>query len=67
MSMDNVYPIVEAGKLELKPGFKELTAYLDEQNIPYVIASSNFKKISNTIWKRLIFQGALLISFRLTM
>ncbi len=26
MSMDNVYPIVEAGKLELKPGFKELTA-----------------------------------------
>lgn len=44
LSMDNVYPIVEAGKLELKPGFKELTAYLDEQNIPYVIASSNFKK-----------------------
>ncbi|KRL84168.1 HAD family hydrolase [Ligilactobacillus apodemi] len=44
MSMENVYPIVEAGKLALKPGFKELTAYLDEQNIPYVIASSNFRK-----------------------
>ena len=43
LSFANVYPVVDQGELKLKPGFLELTAYLDEQKIPYTLASSNDK------------------------
>ena len=42
LSMDKVYPVVEAGELELRPGFTELSAYLRESGIPFTLASSNY-------------------------
>lgn len=44
LSMDKVYPVVEAGELELRPGFTELSAYLRESGIPFTLASSNYRK-----------------------
>ena len=44
ISMDKVYPVVEAGELELRPGFTELSAYLRESGIPFTLASSNYRK-----------------------
>lgn len=44
LSMDKIYPVVEAGKLALRPGFTELSAYLQEEEIPFTLASSNYKK-----------------------
>ena len=43
LSMDKVYPVVEAGELELRPGFTELSAYLRESGIPFTLASSNYR------------------------
>lgn len=44
LSMDKIHPVVEAGKLALRPGFIELSAYLQEKEIPFTLASSNYKK-----------------------
>lgn len=43
ISFANIYPVVDQGELQLKPGFLELTKYLDEQKIAYTLASSNDK------------------------
>ncbi|WP_178198188.1 HAD family phosphatase [Ligilactobacillus sp. Marseille-Q7487] len=43
ISFANIYPVVDQGELKLKPGFLELTKYLDEQKIAYTLASSNDK------------------------
>lgn len=43
-SEELTHELVQAGQLELKPGFVNLANYLDEQHIPYVIASSNWRK-----------------------
>ncbi|KRN88978.1 HAD family hydrolase [Ligilactobacillus ceti] len=44
LSFKHIHPIVDAGELDLKPGFLELSSYLKDNNIPYVVASSNDKK-----------------------
>ena len=43
LSVKKIKPIVEAGKLALKPGVKELLAYLKKNGIQFVLASSNNK------------------------
>lgn len=40
-SYNLINPLVSAGKMELKPGFLELTQHLRTQKTPYVLASSN--------------------------
>lgn len=43
ISEENVHPLVEAGELKLKPGFVELSQYLQANDIAYTLASSNYK------------------------
>lgn len=43
LSGQYVHPLVKRGELLVKPGFIELTNYLTARQIPYVVASSNYR------------------------
>lgn len=43
LSSQYVHPLVERGELLVKPGFIALTDYLRAKEIPYVVASSNYR------------------------
>lgn len=50
-SFNKVVELFEEGHAELKPGVMELLTYLDKKNIPRILASSNQRRVIDTLLK----------------
>ncbi|MCF1686139.1 HAD family hydrolase [Tetragenococcus halophilus] len=51
-SFDRAVELFESGAAEVKPGLKELLAYLQEENIKCCVASSNQRRIINILLEK---------------
>ncbi len=51
-AFNHTVELFESGAVELKPGFYELLAYLDEKKLPRVVASSNQRRIIDILLEK---------------
>ena len=64
LSRDEILPVVKEGMLKFKPGFLDLARYLEDQHIPYGLASSNYREDIDFYLKETILKTGLILLFQ---